>query len=116
MKINVEKSNIKEWLTELDNASKGEHYVALWKRVRGLVAVPARRRASVNLYKLEKHSKQGDNVIVPGKVLSTGSISHGVNIAAIEFSSSALARLKEANCKIVPLKEMLKAEKIRVII
>lgn len=115
MKINVEKSSIKDWLSLLGEASKGKHYPKLWKRVYGLVAVPERRRHVVNLSKLDKYTKEGDNVIVPGKVLSTGELNHKLNIAAIEFSDSAVKGLEKAGCKVVNLKEMLNSDKIRVI-
>ena len=116
MRLNVEKSSVKEWMDALSAASRKEHYPKLWKRVHSLVAVPARRRASVNLYKIGKYTKEGDNVVVPGKVLSNGEINHKVNIAAIEFSAPALKSLKEANCKIVGIREMLGSKRIRVIV
>ena len=116
MKLNVEKTNIKQWLSTLEAASKEDRYKNLWKRVHRLSAVPARRRHSVNLYKINTNTKEGANVIVPGKVLSIGPIEHRVTIAAIEYSATALAMLKEANCKVITLKEMTKAEKIQVII
>ncbi len=115
-KINVEKASVKEWMEALSAASRKEHYPKLWKRVHSLVAVPARRRASVNLYKIGKYTKEGDNVIVPGKVLSTGDIDHKITIAAIEFSEPALKSLKEANCKIVNIKDMIASKNIRVIV
>jgi large subunit ribosomal protein L18e len=116
MRLNVEKSSVKEWMEALSAASRKEHYPKLWKRVHALVAVPARRRAYVNLYKIGKYTKDGDNVIVPGKVLSNGEIKHKVTIAAIEFSEPALKSLKEANCKIVGIKEMLGSKNVRVIV
>lgn len=116
MKISVEKHDVKEWLDVLSEASRGKHYPALWKRVHGLVAVPSRKRNGVNLYKLNEHTKDGDNVIVPGKVLSVGSMDHKINVAAIEFSTQAKHGLKAANCKIVPIKEMVKAEKVHLIV
>ncbi|MGI0133638.1 MAG: 50S ribosomal protein L18e [Candidatus Micrarchaeaceae archaeon] len=116
MKINVEKRDVIEWLDVLSEASRGKHYPALWKRVRGLVAVPSRRRASVNLYKLNKHTKAGDNVVVPGKVLSVGAMDHKINVAAIEFSMPARSALKAADCKMMTIKEMVKADKVHLII
>lgn len=115
MKINVEKSSIKEWLNLLSEASRGKHYPKLWKRVHGMVAVTERRRHEVNLSKLERYTKEGDNVIVPGKILSKGELTHKVRIAAIEYSAPALKSLRESDCKIVSLKEMLNSEKIKVI-
>jgi len=116
MKITPEKSIVKEWLTVLSTASKGERYPKLWKRIYRLVEVPARRRPEVNLSKIEMNTKDGDNVIVPGKVLSNGEITHKITIAAMEYSQSALKSLKESDCKVVHLKEMLNAEKVRVIV
>ena len=116
MKINVEKQSVKEWLQTLESASKGERYAKLWKRLHSLVAVPARSRTSMNLYKIDKYSAEGDNVVVPGKVLSTGPITHKFNICAIEFSAGALKALKEADCKVVDIKDMIKAEKVHVLV
>jgi ribosomal protein L18E len=39
-----------------------------------------------------------------------------VTIAAMEFSEPALKGLKEADCKIIKLKDMIKAEKVRIIV
>jgi large subunit ribosomal protein L18e len=116
MKTNAEKGEIREWLLLLAEASGKDHYPKLWKRVRRLVAVPARRRASVNLYKIERYSKDGENIIVPGKVLSSGEIKHKVNITAIEFSAPALKSLKEANCNVIGIKDMLKSKNVKVIV
>lgn len=116
MKINAEKSRVHEWLNTLSAASNGEHYPKLWNRVYRLVEVPARRRAAVNISKIDRITKDGDNVIVPGKVLSSGEMTHKVNIAAMEFSATALRALKDSNCKVVQLKDMVKAERVQVIV
>jgi large subunit ribosomal protein L18e len=116
MKINAEKSVVHAWLNTLAEASKGSHYPKMWKDVYRLVEVPARKRAVVNLSKIGRSTKDGDNVIVPGKVLSSGVIGHKVTIAAMEFSEGALRALKDADCKIISLKDMVKANKVNVII
>jgi large subunit ribosomal protein L18e len=116
MKINVERGDVKDWLTALSHASTEKNTPKLWKRVHSLLEVPTRRRAEVNIYKINKNTKEGDNVIVPGKVLSVGSMDHTVNITALEFSKSALDRLKSSNCKVVELKDMLNAKKVNIIV
>ncbi len=115
MKINVERTDIKSWLDTLKSASRDNHYAALYKRLHKMVAVPKRRRVSVNVYKINKYSKDGDNVIVPGKVLSIGKLDHKVNIAAIEFSQGAMMRIKESNSKVMKLEDIIKLNKINVI-
>ena len=116
MKINVERQDIKDWLAALESASRGERYKGLWKRLYRLSAVPSRSRKSVNIYKIDKHTKEGDNVVVPGKVLSEGAMSHKVNIAAMEFSAKALASLKAANCRVSTIKEMTNESRIKIIV
>ncbi|MDE1857220.1 MAG: 50S ribosomal protein L18e [Candidatus Micrarchaeota archaeon] len=116
MRINVEKRNVKDWLGATKSAAKGQHYPKLWGRVHELVEVPSRRRASVNLSKLNAKTKEGDNVVVPGKVLSSGRLDHKINIAAIEFSAGAEKALKASGSRIVQLDEMMKTKKVSVII
>jgi large subunit ribosomal protein L18e len=114
-KLNIERSDIKEWLDVIRKAQQAKRK-PVYKRVYELVAVPSRRRAAVDLYKISRHTKDGDNVIVPGKVLGTGPIAHSINIAAISFSAVALKNLKDANCKIVNIKDMLGMSKPHIIV
>lgn len=115
-KINVERQDIKDWLKTADSASRGEHYKGLWRKVYKLSAVPSRARPGVNLYKLNKYTQEGDNVIVPGKVLSEGAMDHKINITAMEFSGKAKDMLKSSSCNIKTIMEMTKLEKIKIII
>ncbi|MGI0100370.1 MAG: 50S ribosomal protein L18e [Candidatus Micrarchaeaceae archaeon] len=116
MKINAEKSVVREWLATLREASKGKRYGKLYKRAYELVEVPSRRRHEVSLSTIEMNTKEGDNVIVPGKVLSNGSLGHSVTISAMGFSASALRSLKDAKCSVVSIKDIVKSEKVRVLI
>lgn len=111
----VEKVNLREWLQVVDTAAKGNHYQGLYKRVASLLETPSRRRGSVSLYKLNISTKDGDNVIVPKKVLSTGKIDHKISIAALEYSTGALNELKSSGCSIVDIKEMVGRNKISII-
>ncbi len=111
-----EKRNVSEWLAVLSEASKGKHYPALYKKVYGLLSAPSRRRNAISLEKLRKYTSAGENVIVPRKVLGTGKIDHKVKIAALEFSSSAKAALQAADCEFVDIKEMVKRDKVRLIV
>ncbi len=116
MKTNAERSDVKEWLDVLSRAAGQDRSPKLWKRVHHLVSVPARRRASVNIYKINKHTKDGDNVVVPGKVLSVGMMDHKVNIAALEYSKKAEALLSGASCRMVKISEMIGQKRVSVII
>ncbi|OJI07290.1 MAG: hypothetical protein BK997_03470 [Candidatus Micrarchaeum sp. ARMAN-1] len=116
MKITPERKDIRDAISMLSEMSKGENAKPVAKKLYSLIAVPKRRRVSVNLYKIDKYTKEGDNVIVPGKVLSIGSLSHKVNIAALEFSGSALERISKAGSSTSTIKEMVSKKNVRIII
>ncbi len=115
MKINVERNDIKEWMNTLSRASSASGSKKVWGSVLSLLSVPARRRVSVNIYKINRFSKEGDNIIVPGKVLSVGAMDHSVTIAAVEYSKKALDQLGAAKCRVIGLNEMLNQKKGNII-
>ena len=116
MKINAEKPVVSNWLKELGSAAKGSHYQNLWKKLYRMVEVPARKRPVVNLSKIEANTKDGDKVVVPGKVLFDRKISRKVTISAMEYSSTALGSLRDAGCSVIDIKEMLKEKGVKVIV
>lgn len=75
----------------------------LWKRVADMLQSPSRKRAYINLYKINKYTKPGDIVIVPGKVLGIGKLDHEVTVVALDFSASAKRKILDAKGKIVSL-------------
>ncbi len=108
MKITPERNDIKDAISMLEEMSKGDKAKPVAKRLYELVAVPKRKRISVNLYKIDKYTKEGDNVIVPGKVLGTGKLGHKVTITAIEYSRPAKEELKKAGCEIKSIDDIYK--------
>ncbi len=105
--VNIERKDVRRWLELLQNSSSSRHK-RLWKKIYGLAGKPTRDRAEVNLDKISKCTKQGDLVIVPGKVLGIGAIGHEVTIAAIAYSEKAKEELNKANCKITDIEEVYK--------
>ncbi len=113
----IEKTTVTDWVSRLSEASKGsEKNAALVERIAELASKPRRQRVTVNLNKLDRYVKENENVIVPGKVLGVGRVSKGFNLAAVEFSGSAVEKLKGSKCKIVPVEEMVKKGSFRIII
>ena len=84
-----------------------------------MLSAPRRRKIQVNLEKIEKETKEGDTVIVPGKVLSQGDITKKIRVAALNFSSTAEKKLKSKKCELVSIKEEIKinprAEGIKIL-
>jgi len=79
----------------------------IWRRVMELLERPKRRRVAVNISKINRYSKEGDIVVVPGKVLGSGSINHKVIIGAYDYSVTAYKKLKDSGCVILSIKELV---------
>ncbi|MCL5430576.1 MAG: 50S ribosomal protein L18e [Candidatus Marsarchaeota archaeon] len=114
--MTTEKNTISEWLAVSQSAAKGERYANFFKRVNRLLQKPARQRAAVTITKLNRHTKEGDNVLIPRKVLSTGKMDHKISIAALEYSTTALKELKGSGCEILDIKDMAKRQRIKLIV
>ena len=92
--------------------------VRLWKRIAEDLEKPTRQRREVNLYKINKHTRQGETALVPGKVLSLGNIDKKLTIAAYQFSKQAKEKISKTG-KAISIKELIKdnpkGKKIRII-
>jgi large subunit ribosomal protein L18e len=90
-----------------------------WLGVAGALSGSRRNKSSINLDKINQESKEGDKIIVPGKVLSVGNISKKIKVSALNFSESAKQKLKEAkvdfNFIIEEIKSNPSAEGIKVL-
>ena len=56
-----------------------------------------------------KHAKDKETILVPGKVLSAGSISKQVRVAAFSFSKIAREKIKHAGGSTMQIEELLKS-------
>lgn len=79
----------------------------LWRTIAKLVTMPSRKAVAVNIEKINKMSKGDAVVIVPGKILSKGDLTHETTIIALRISEAAKAKLaKKAN--IMTISEFIK--------
>jgi large subunit ribosomal protein L18e len=72
-----------------------------------MIAQPARQRPAVNIGKIERHTSAGDIVVVPGKILGSGIITHKVTVAALNASSTARSAIVEAGGSVMSIDELL---------
>ncbi|MEM2141652.1 MAG: 50S ribosomal protein L18e [Candidatus Thorarchaeota archaeon] len=85
-----------------------QHNAGIWKRVAEIVSRPARKRVVVNVGEIERHTHDGDLVVVPGKVLGSGNLNHRVTVAALSASASARQIIITAGGSLMTIEEMLK--------
>ncbi|MCD6403496.1 MAG: 50S ribosomal protein L18e [Candidatus Aenigmarchaeota archaeon] len=68
---------------------------------------PRRQRVEVNLAHIERFTKKGDTVVVPGAVLGYGELTKPVTIAALKFSKPALEKIQKVKGKAISIRELI---------
>jgi len=106
--------NLKELIKELKTLSIKEK-VGIWKAIAKELEKPTRKRRKVNLYKINKHTNEGETAIIPGKVLSIGNIDKKITIAAYQFSEAAKKKISQTITIQELMKKNPKGKNIRII-
>ncbi len=108
---------LKKLIVELRQLSKKQK-VKLWGVVAENLSRSTRQRREVSVGDIDKHSKANETVIVPGKVLSEGNLTHKATVAAWSFSQQAKEKVN-ASGKAVSISELAKAnpkaQKVRIL-
>ncbi len=89
----------------------------IWKRLSKELARSTRSRRAVNLSRIEANIKAGETALVPGKVLSSGSLTKKATVAAYQFSEQAKSKIEAAGGNALTIPELVKsnAKKVRII-
>ena len=85
----IQKKSSKELVETIIAAKKKNK----WLKIARILSGPRRKAVSLNLGEINENSKDGEIIIVPGKVLSQGEISKKVKIVALGFSEKAKEKL-----------------------
>jgi large subunit ribosomal protein L18e len=92
----------------------------IWRAVAEKLNVRRRDMVKVNLMKINKLTKENDQIVVPGKVLGFGFLDHPVIIAAASFSKSAKYKIEKINGKCLTYEELInlnpKGTNVKIII
>jgi large subunit ribosomal protein L18e len=64
-----------------------------WLEVAGILSSPRANMINMNLDELDKQVKDGETVIVPGKILSQGDLTKKIRIVALAFSGKAKEKI-----------------------
>ncbi|MCL1966088.1 MAG: 50S ribosomal protein L18e [Candidatus Bathyarchaeota archaeon] len=84
-----------------------EKSAPIWLAVAKQLAQPRSNRVAVNLSNINRNTKRDDIVVVPGKILGTGSLNHPITIAAFSISGLAKAKLDAIKAKYVTIPELI---------
>ena len=86
-----------------------ENDAAIWMDVAERLSQPKSKRVTANVSKINRHTKENEEVVVPGKVLGSGMMNHPVTVAALDFSDEAQSKIISAKGKCLTLLEVLEA-------
>lgn len=91
----------------LRNAAK-KSKAPIWKDLERRVSGPRSTKSEVNLGTLAQITKANDIVMVPGKLLGTGSLGHKLTVCAFSISEPAARKVGVAGGKVITLEDLIK--------
>ncbi len=97
---------ILDLITGLKKQSR-EKEVPLWRDIAVRLECPTRNYTEVNLSRINRHTKEKDLILVPGKVLGSGELNHKLTVAAVSFSGSAKNKITAAGGTCLTIEELM---------
>jgi large subunit ribosomal protein L18e len=97
-------------INQLINTLKEKAYQeesSLWRDLARRLEKPSRNNAEVNLSRINRNTSEEETVLVPGKVLGSGSLDHKVRVAALDFSQGAAEKIADAGGECLKINQLL---------
>lgn len=79
----------------------------IWEDLADRLSRSNRSRSEVNISRLNRNSEEGETVIVPGKVLGSGTLEKSISVAAFNFSNKAKKRIRASGGEVLSIEELL---------
>ncbi len=79
-----------------------------WKEVGEILSGSGKKRVCLNLEEINNLSKEDNQLVIPGKVLSEGELNKKIKIIALGFSEKAREKLLKSGNKISTIYEEIK--------
>lgn len=96
-------------LIELLFKASAENGVKIWKDIAERLARPRRLYSEVNVSKIERYAREGETIVVPGKVLGGGKITKAVTVAALSFSESARRKIESVGGRCLTIPQLIES-------
>jgi large subunit ribosomal protein L18e len=74
-----------------------ENETEIWLDTAKHLSTSKRKRIAVNVSRLNRYTTSRETIVVPGKVLGAGKISHPMTVGAFAFSDLAKSKILKAN-------------------
>ncbi len=99
--------SISKTVGALERASRGND-APIWSKVAKMARGTTSAKKVVNIKKIAAYSKEGDSVLVPGKVLGIGSIPHKITLYSFSISESAAMLITKVGGSVKPIDDAVK--------
>ena len=86
-----------------------ENEARVWRDVAERLERSGKNWSEVNVSRLARFAKEGEMLVVPGKLLGSGTISFGVTVAAYKTSAQAKGKIEAVGGKAMTIKELVAA-------
>jgi large subunit ribosomal protein L18e len=91
---------------ELKQAST-KNDAPIWLKLSKLALKTSSSKRVVNLTQINDVTKEDEVIVVPGKVLGTGNVSHKITLTSFSISNSAAKKIIESGGNIISFKEII---------
>jgi len=79
-----------------------------WQVIAGILSGSRRNKIVMNLETINKEAKDGETILIPGKILSQGEINKKIKMVANDFSEKAREKLTRSKIKFSKINEEIK--------
>lgn len=85
-----------------------ENQAQVWRSLADRLSSSKRSRVAVNISRLNRYTKAGETVVVPGKVLGAGKADHKLTVAAFAFSDVAQSKIQKVKGNCLSIRDLMK--------
>ena len=99
-------NNLVQLVKELKSASR-KNEAPIWLKIAKNVLKSNSNKRTINLKKIDALTDDGSAVVISGKILGTGNLSHKVLVSSFSISNSAAKKIKESGGEILQFSDMI---------
>ena len=79
-----------------------------WLEIAAALSSPKSKRINMNLDKINEEAKEGETVVIAGKVLSQGELNKKIKVVALSFSAMAKEKISKSKGETLTILEEIK--------
>ena len=99
-------NNLVQLVKELKTASK-KNEAPIWSKIAKNALKSNSNKKTINLKKIDRLTDDGNAVVISGKILRTGNLSHKVLVSSFSISNSAAKKIKESGGEVLQFSDMI---------